>query len=449
MGGRFRIIGGGRAPPAPASISLQQERRMDPSVSTAPDEVVQGVPELPPELQGPAPREIPDAVKQSRLATRQKAIVWGLVMGGLFCVGIDGLPFIETLSLYILPLAYLLWIGIGLCAMAAVAQLHPGELKKARRYLAMGETGFGRVKALVKTPTLVSHGRPTTYAIVATVSMPDPATGQLCERQMKSRSFGAAQKDRVSTPFRVGDLVPVVWLPGQFEKTAQLYDFLEVMPGRSLIYRTGTTPLWLTLLILSLIPIFFLALLWNIYGFEKYQPVDFDWMKQGWLPISVGGSLALAALMWGALKQRGRVARQNAQAVQTGDAVELTLRKGKISLGFGALVLAFGSVLLGGATAMSCCLTVNALLDKSPPVLVPVQITHMVQITHEGIFREYKLQFRRANDKEDLELLTTPQHLAKFNLPIGIAHIRSGWFGWHWIQTVEPIQLGKKPAGGA
>ena len=41
---------------------------------------------------------------------------WTLAVLGMACLLGDGLPFIQTLALYFLPLEYLLWIGIGLCA---------------------------------------------------------------------------------------------------------------------------------------------------------------------------------------------------------------------------------------------------------------------------------------------------------------------------------------------
>jgi hypothetical protein len=144
-------------------------------------------------------------------------------------------------------------------------------------------------------------------------------------------------------------------------------------------------------------------------------------------------------------RERRRAAERNAEALRTGGAVELTVPRGKIKrIGFGALIT-LGSVLLGGMTTMSFCMTANAVFDRSPRVFVPVQITNMVEITHEFLFREYKLQFRRAQDVQDIEQLTTPQHLDEFTVPVGIAHVRSGRFGWRWIETVEPIPVAVKP----
>ena len=107
-------------------------------------------------------------------------------------------------------------------------------------------------------------------------------------------------------------------------------------------------------------------------------------------------------------------------------------------VGLGAILL-FGAVLLSGATVLCWAYTANALLDDSPAKPVPVQITDMIQTTHGGIFREYQMKFRRAEDKSDQSLLTTPDHMDQFVVPIGNAMVRAGRFGWPWVETIKPI----------
>src|SRR5579872_6321730 len=140
----------------------------EPSQSTAEPTAADNV-ELPEELRGPPPREIPEAIKKGRLYVKNRAVVWTLAVLGLACVLGDGLPFIQTLALYFLPLEYLLWIGIALCACAAYAYLAQRELRRAKQYIEHGEVAFGRVTSLVKQPTMVQHGRAVSFAIVANV----------------------------------------------------------------------------------------------------------------------------------------------------------------------------------------------------------------------------------------------------------------------------------------
>lgn len=404
--------------------------------------------ELPDELRGPVPREVPPEVKGGRLAQKRRNAIWGCFVAGIVCLAADGLPFVETLALYVLPLGYLFWIGIGFCGLAALIFFRPHQLKKACRYIERGDAAFARVLALVKTPTLVTHGQPTMHAFVARLQMRHPETGEACLREVQSTAFSSSQKEQIETPFRVGDAIPVVWIPGDFDRTLQIYDFLEVMPGRELVRRSKPMPLWQTVGVLLLAAGFFFALLWNLYAFGRYQPLDFDWLRQGGIPLAIGAVFGLAGaggIVLVRILERRKMAERNAEAIQSGGAVELAVEKRKIrTLGMG-LIAIFGAMLLGGATVLGLCLTANAVLDRSPSKPVAVKVTQKLQVTHSFLFREYKLKYRRAADRHDIEMLTTPQHLSQFVVPLGIARVRAGRFGWSWVETVDPIAVPAPP----
>jgi hypothetical protein len=406
-----------------------------PAEPTASDNI-----ELPEELRAPPPREIPEAIKQGRLYLKNRAMSWTLAVLGMACVLGDGLPFIQTLALYFLPLEYLLWIGIGLCACAAYAYLGPRELRRAKQYIEQGEAAFGRVTSLVKTPTMVQHGRAVSFAIVANVRLRNPESGVDCLREMKSRSFVNKAKQ---VRFRVGDLVPVVWLPGKFERTAQIYDFLEVMPGHDLRDESTPKPLWMLIGIAVLLPLFFFVLAWNAYAMGRYEPIEFT-VRQGILPFGVGASVAFAIMVWIGVVQLAKqreMKRRNAEAVATGGIVEVEAKRGVRTKAAQWVLLPIGAVLIGGVSSLSLCYSANALFDKSAARPVSIFVTEMIQETHEGIFREYKLKYRRAQDPEVHSLMTTPQHLSEFKVPFGVAQVRSGWLGWPWVETVDPVAL--------
>jgi hypothetical protein len=433
----------------PASID---SRSVEPNSAPTVHLSLPGPEQLPPELQGRPPREVPRAIKQGRVAQKSRNVFWGFFVAGLLCIAIDGLPFVETLSLYILPLAYLLWIGLALCAMAAFGFFYQGAVKKARRYIEGGEAAFARVLKLVKIPTMMAHGQPTLYAIAATVQLRHPETGETVARQVNSQSFSASRRDQVSTRFRVGDAVPVVWIPGKFDRTLQLYDFLEVMPERSLVYQSNPQPLWVSTLVAILVASVFLTLLWGLFAIERYSPIDFDWVAQGGIPLTIGGCLGLAVAVALAVffsRRQRRQAERNAEAARTGNAIEVTVAKGKASRVLRGALVGSGAIMLGCVVAMSVCLTINAALDRSQAKLEMVRITQMVEITHEAIFREYKLKYRRANDASDQEFLTTPRHLQEFTIPVGIAHVKSGRLGWHWVEAIAPIRVAPNPGGAA
>jgi hypothetical protein len=415
---------------------------MDASTQAAPLPPLPGPDQLPEELRGPTPRPRPAFVRQSPLAAKRLNVFLGCMVAGGMCLVLSPLPFVKTMSLYLLPLEYLTWIGLGLCAIGALIYGSGAELKRACNYLEEGEAAFGRVKSLVKKPTLLVHGQSSTYALFAAVEVRHPETGETCLREVKSRDFSASKKDRVNTRFRVGDAIPVVWLPHKFEKTVQIYDFLDVSPEASLQWdRPKSAPLWQTIALTAFGVAFMFALFWNVYAIGRFQPLDFEFM-QG-LPIfALGAVVSVAALIACyvfAIRKRREVATRNQEAIAAGEAVELQLEKKPIRGGLFAIILVLGAALLGGATVLCWAMTANALLDKSPARPVPVRITDMIQETTDFIYREYKMKYRRAEDKSDQTLLTTPDNLNQFQLPIGIAQVRQGRFGWPWVETIDPL----------
>lgn len=401
---------------------------------------------LPPELEGDVPRPLPAEVQEGPLAQRKRSAFWGLLTAAAVCLVLSGLPFVDTLALYFLPLAYLTWISIGLVVIAFVTYLSGGALKKAAQYVQHGNAAFGRVVELIKYPSVSMHGQPTMHAFGATVQLLHPDTNQPVSIQVKSPDFSTSKKELVETRFQIGDFVPVVWLPNKFDKTFQIYDFLEATHASSLErgVNAAKKPLWQIVLLAISVPAFLFILFWNVYALGRYMPLDFDFVHDGLWPAVVGGALGLAfaAVCWLATRKKAVQADQrnlNAPAVRK--AVEIPPKRGTVSKSVGMFVLGVGAILLGAGTCLCWCFTANALFDRSPIKTQPVQITDMIQTTHDFILRDYRLKYRFKGKKKDDELLTTPDHLNQFDAPIGVAEIRSGWLGWPWVETVRPWKV--------
>ena len=398
--------------------------------------------ELPPDLRAPAPRPLTDAFAESRVARLRSRALWGCLAAGAHCVSMAPLPIVKTLSLYLLPLAYLPWIGMCLGAIGVVAYAVAPAYRRARRYLTEGHTGFALVVSLAKTCIATVNGQPSVYALRATLNLnPDIEPPLLVEVQ--SPQFPTHHKDAVSTRFRVGDRVPILWFPGELEKTVQILDFLEAMPQCELIRgrRAADRPLWKVIANVVAVAAFLLALMWSLYALERYRPLDFGF-RQAVLPSTVFGTLGLlafAAVGVVELRNRRRIGERNVQALASGEAVETLLPMGRFKLIGGGLLMLTGGALLGGIIGMCLAFTANAWLDSSPPKQVPVTITEMLQTTHNFVFRTYTMKFRRVGAQEDDSILSTPDHIDQFALPLGVALVRQGRFGWPWVETIEPM----------
>lgn len=110
-----------------------------------------------------------------------------------------------------------------------------------------------------------------------------------------------------------------------------------------------------------------------------------------------------------------------------------------------SLVLVAGSFLLGGLTMLCWCFSANAILDRSPAELRPVQITDMLMTTHSFLFREYTIEYHTLDNDKKRKLLSTPEHMEKFETDLGIAVVRRGRLGWRWVETILPVTAPCRP----
>ena len=246
----------------------------------------------------------------------------------------------------------------------------------------------------------------------------------------------------------MGDYATAVYLPHDPAKTLKLYGFLDLNPSLGLVRRDGvapSSPIKAVLAILTVVSIF-AVLIWNLYAMGRYSPVRISTASAaivgGIGAIGLGGYV----LWWLAAQQskaRRKSAERNAEALARGEAVEPDLgrKRGPFS-NHGlimTLVLAAGSLLLGGLTFYCWAITANAWLDGSPATSKPIQIDEMVEVTHHAIFREYKLKYHFADDPATKhEFLSTPAHLDTLDGPFALAEVHAGRFGWPWVKDIRP-----------
>ena len=400
-----------------------------------------------PELQETPPRHVPAEFRNSPYFLRQRNTLMRLLLAGALCVAFGQLPILKEWGLYVLPLAYLSWIGAGLLVLGAAGWLSSKVGRGPIRYLEEGIPLVARIRDLVLRPTAVVNGQPSAYAFSAATEYRDPESGSLVVKQIDSRSFSQSEKAKYQTSYRVGEYVTAVYLKSNPAKTLRLYGFLELRPDLGLLRTEPTQPpgLLKTAVGVSAIFALFGVLFWNVYAFSKYEPLDLTF-NQAAVPVGVGALLLGGSLLaWLATHQariRKQMAARNEKALAAGEALELEPRKRGL---FGAhgllmtLVIGSGSLLIGGLTVLCWCMTANALLDQSKPDLRPVDIVEFWSTTHSFIFREYQMEYRFLGETKSLKLLSTPAQMRQFRTRHAVAEVHAGRLGWPWVKTLTPL----------
>lgn len=402
--------------------------------------------EFEPELQGPPPREVPDGVWHGLYARRRRRLFTGLLVSGAISLALSGVPFINALAVYIVPLEYLSWIGAGLLAMAVFAKLKDRFTQGPYRYIREGQPLVARVVELVKAPTVVVNGQASRHAFTAVIEFSDPVTGVTARYPAKSSDF--IDKNAYQTSFRVGDYVTAIYLPNKYPASLRLYAFLDLMPDLGLVRRQKgdeQKSAWWTLFGVALIFGMFLALFWNVYAYGRYEPIAFDHRLAMWPMIAgaviLGGGFFVG--IWLHERRTQRLKRErNAKAEAAGEAVEVgeatPLEQRGLHGWFLKIILPFGCLLLGAGTALCWCFTINACLDTSPAEMRPALITEMTMTTHSFLFRHYDIEYMVPPDTSKMTFLTTPEHMMQFAGNMGIAEIHQGYLGWPWVKNILP-----------
>ncbi len=399
------------------------------------------------ELQRPTPRPIPRRLREGSHPTAQKRTILALVLAGAGCLALSEVPFIEDLNLYLLPLAYLQWIGLGLLAWGtglwAWNQIFPGPF----RYVVHGVPAPARVMNLTKAPALIYNGQATHYTITATVAMWHPVTAERVFMELPSGKFPASQKDRFTTSFSVGEVVTVIHLPKDPEASLRLYGFLGLNPDVGLVPVAGAETEKPSTLAGTLVAVaaLFVALFWNVYAYARYSPIAPD-VRAAALPMILGGLLLgggfLIATFIGHRRERQRQEAANRQAIESGRPLELGAsgfwgQPGWMNRGL-TLVIIAGALLLGAVTALVWAWSANALLDHGEMAAVEVEVVRTEQTTESWIFRSYVVVYRFPGRPEESEYHATPDELALFTGPHAIAEVMPGRFGWPWVRALRP-----------
>jgi hypothetical protein len=117
-----------------------------------------------PELQETPPRHVPEEFRNSPYFVRQRINTVRLLLAGALCVAFGQLPILKEWGLYVLPLAYLSWIGAGLLLLGVTGWISDKGRRGPLQYAEEGIPLVARVRELALRPTAVVNGQPSAYA---------------------------------------------------------------------------------------------------------------------------------------------------------------------------------------------------------------------------------------------------------------------------------------------
>ena len=409
---------------------------------------------LEPVLHEPIPRPVPDFVYQSEAYRKQQWSERGMLLVAGLCLLAQFTPAVQAFSLYILPLAYIGWLGAVLVlvyfAMVAFRLRGDGQV----RYLTHGIPVVGQVTDLVKKPTVVINSSEVSFAYEATVTMVHPYSGAVVSETITSEDLPASQKGRYRTSLRVGDLVTVLHLPERADGPFQLYGFLGHDPDARLIYRdpevSGISDTLAAALVVSSIA----ALILSLVSIERYEPLAFP--VTPWTILVVSGTMFLGLFVVGALFLRYRKARRhraerNALAVESGDAVEIDYEMTGFfawprRILYGVAIVA-GVLLLCGAVSTAGLFFVNGFFDGANPAPVPVRIEERYSETHAMVFRQYKVKYIMEGETKVRTRTVSPEALERLLYVEATALVKPGFLGWPWVAAIVPVPV-NRPEGG-
>jgi hypothetical protein len=401
---------------------------------------------LEPELEGEPKRTIPPEIQNGPYArARRRTLAICFTCGVLFLL-CSFLPIFQKWGLFFLPFAYLSWIGAGLVALSILLFVQQQFALGSLEYVVGGLTIPAKIVNLQLQQIVLNTGQiGASFHYQVTVEFLHPEHDSLETSVFLLEPTRGALIDQYEVTHQIGDTVTLVYLPGRIDKTIQLYSSLKLRSDIGLIRKPqwadpGNSMFKSVAFTIGLFSFFFM-MFWCLYALSRYKPLVFT-MEQGILAgigaVVVGGAYLFHLLLKRYKKQQ--LSRESDELGTTSPPVLVPV-PGRFSRYFGGFILFLGFLLLGAIMFLCTGWTLNAWLDNSGGRTRPVVITETIQKTYKMIFRTYEMKFEFLDDpsRKTHEIGTTPQEINQFTVPFGRADIRSGCFGWEWLNTIEPV----------
>lgn len=370
------------------------------------------------------PRPIPDSVKRgSFLRHRRFSTRAALTIAVVFLLA----SFSETIqewSSFVLILRFLPHIAVGLIALVGLNVIIQHSGNGTLAYARMGEAVPGRVLTLGSIADRPDD-QLDRFRLAVGVEYRSPDDGRMvctsCTSKEITRLIGNA---RYSTSLEQGDYIPLVGLPGRFDKTVRLYGFLGLHPDYEYVRKNGVPALidpsatGIILLVPSLVMIFVVLPMFmftmGVYGVigGSYTP-----HLVGTLGVAISGAGIGLLVVW-----RSPSSGRNRNRRLGG---------------------AFCGLVFGALAGFAGTLIANALLDRSSATYQEIEVVDWWQKTWYPFFvREYSIEYREFSGGRTRERWAHPEKIEAFgSTPFGIAEIGQGAFGMHWVRNLHPLGL--------
>ncbi|MCA8990009.1 MAG: hypothetical protein KDA78_20350, partial [Planctomycetaceae bacterium] len=334
-----------------------------------------------PEFEPEPRRPIPRFLKRGSYSARRRNELLAIFVSAAYCLIMSHMSYIQELSFYVLPLGYLNYIGWGLAAIGAMVYVVRLIDKGDFKYVREGIPVIGRILKVARVPNAEV---PNVFTIQILAEYKDPESGNILElvlipgdatSSIQMGKDGQPElQDQFEFAFAPGDYVTLVGMPGdQFLASLRIYGLLGLDPDREFALKNGRPkrgmPPYQVITIISAIVAAFALLMGVIYVVEFYWPTGGNWL---WAAIPGGIAFAIGLVLGGIW------------ALNSKDVHGIIDR----------LALAAGTGMFVTLFVLEIVFLTNALLDNSPSRFEPIRIVNFWQTTHNGIFRDYSIEYR-------------------------------------------------------
>lgn len=380
------------------------------------------------EFQSEIPRPILRTLRRGSFARRNHGVAMTWTALGAAFVLVSPWDVVWKMSFYVLPLAYLGWVGLAMIAIGVIVLIQNRITKKRFEYVVTGQPFVGRILDIQDHETVTINPETKTpmsrirYQIAVEYENPETRRSEFATI-LTDESWDKSQTVHYSLEVQPGDYVTLVAMPGKIAATVRIYGLLGLDPKREFLKFKGKPLSGISPVKAMAIAGIVFGILWMFVGLFYVLtfcfPEEWNW-PLGLTAIGLGG--AAGAIL-------GLVIHRNSgtEAKETNKSSAAFL-----ACSFGLLGLFAGLMGLG---------LINALCDQSPSRYVPIEIVNHWQTTHNLIIRDYELEFSEFGIAKTTKAHVSVDTLMRIGQArFGVKELRDGGLGLERIADYHPME---------